>query len=76
MHLHLGSPASRELVYLIQYPKRVVLLEVSDHYHLDEEPVGGQLSVLHANAISQNAQSASDKANAVVLKGLLPRKPR
>lgn len=34
MHLHLGSPRTRTLLYLIQYADRVVFLELNDHKYV------------------------------------------
>lgn len=83
MHLHLGSPASREPVYLIQYPERVVLLEITDHYHFETNPIGSHLIAYHRKGIEQNEADAEQEAAAelkrredAVKGGLLPRKPR
>lgn len=40
MHLHLGSPDSRELLFLKQYDTHVYLLCLTDHYPVEEEPPG------------------------------------
>ncbi len=46
MHLHLGKPNTPELLYLVQYPTDVVLLEVSDHSHF-VRPIGARLKAVH-----------------------------
>lgn len=47
MHLHLDNPGSRELLYLVQFDDHVVLLEVSDHIHVDTQPRGEILKRIH-----------------------------
>jgi hypothetical protein len=47
MHLHLGHSGSRELLYLTQYPDRVVLLEISGHHHFTTRPIGHVLTRTH-----------------------------
>lgn len=47
MHLHLGHPGTRELLYLVEFENVVVFLEVSDHVHVDTRPIGGVLKALH-----------------------------
>ncbi|HER8900620.1 TPA: hypothetical protein VMX41_001817 [Streptococcus pyogenes] len=50
MHLHLGRADSAELLYLIQYPEHVVLLEVGSHEHFGV-PIGGKLDRDYGKAI-------------------------
>ena len=52
MHLHLGRPNTNELLYLVQYPNDVVLLELSDHTHFRTRPIGKQLKAKHHVALS------------------------
>lgn len=53
MHLHLGASNTPELLYLIQYPDHVVLLELSDHDHFATRPVGARLRSKHSVAIAR-----------------------
>lgn len=63
MHLHLGHPNSRELLFLVQYSTSVLLLEVSDHAHFDNNPPGHVLMTLHKRRIAEweNAQTSTHK---------------
>jgi len=47
MHLHLGTPDTPELVFLVQYADGVVLLEIDDHRHFSTLPPGKLLRQLH-----------------------------
>jgi hypothetical protein len=51
MHLHLGHPGTRELLFLIQYSDHVLLLEVSDHAHFADDPPGTVLKALHEHKV-------------------------
>lgn len=53
MHLHLGRSNTAELVYCVQYPNDVVLLELSDHAHFAARPVGARLLNRHGAAIQR-----------------------
>lgn len=53
LHLHLGGSGSNALLYLIQYPERVLFLCVDDHIHLEDNPAGKKLS----NTARQRAES-------------------
>ncbi len=53
MHLHLGSADTRELLYLVQFPKRVVFLEVTDHIHFTTDPIGHLLLNHHEKAVAE-----------------------
>lgn len=53
MHLHLGGQDSDVLVFLVQYPDRVVLLEINDHKHFRTDPVGSLLHSLHFSCLKQ-----------------------
>jgi hypothetical protein len=46
MHLHLGGKGSDVLVFLIQYPDRVVLLETNTHVHFRTQPAGKNILAL------------------------------
>jgi hypothetical protein len=46
MHLHLGGKYSDILVFLIQYPDRVVLLETNTHVHFRTQPAGKNIVAL------------------------------
>lgn len=52
MHLHLGKPNTDELLYLVQYPDDVLLLELSDHTHFKSTPIGRRLDAQHSKAIA------------------------
>lgn len=43
-HLHLGGRASDVIVYLIEKEERVIVLRISDHRYLEDEPRGYLLS--------------------------------
>jgi hypothetical protein len=45
MHLHLGSPGSTALLYLIQYKTCVYFIEVNSHVHVDDVSAGKKLNV-------------------------------
>lgn len=53
MHLHLGDPTTNELLFLIQYEKFVVLLEISDHSAFATDPVGAVLRKLHEGKVAE-----------------------
>lgn len=40
MHIHLDHAGSDYLIYLVQYPDRVVFLESNNHKHFRTKPVG------------------------------------
>lgn len=46
MHLHLGGKDSDVLVFLVQYPDRVVLLETNSHVHFRTQPAGKNIVAL------------------------------
>jgi hypothetical protein len=52
MHLHLGKPNTKELLYLVQYPDDVVLLELSGHAHFTSKPIGRVLLAAHKTALA------------------------
>ena len=61
MHLHLGASNTSELLYLIQYPDHVVLLELSDHAHFATRPIGVRLAAKHSAAVARKeTQLAAD----------------
>lgn len=53
MHLHLGKSDTSELLYLIQYPDHVVLLELGDHAHFGTKPIGARLRSRHSVAVAR-----------------------
>lgn len=57
MHLHLCNAGSKNLLYLVQYEKLVVFLEVSDHYAVDSDPIGGNFSSIHEGALIELEES-------------------
>ena len=62
MHLHLGGKNSDVLLFLVQYPDRVVLLEINTHKHFRTEPVGSILKSLHDHYLARAAAEARVKA--------------
>lgn len=72
MHLHLEHPGSRELLYLAQFKKAVVLLEISDHVHVDTQPIGTVITGLHRFPIEERQQAEIAK----VAKAIMPLKQR
>lgn len=52
MHLHLGKSNTSELLYLVQYPDHVVLLELSDHAHFALRPIGTRLNAVHERSVA------------------------
>ena len=73
MHLHLGSQASDELLFLVQYEDRVVLLEINSHKHFVAEPKGSLLASLHERHLARmEAEAAREReARAVGRKAAL-----
>lgn len=63
MHLHLGNRGSDELLFLVQYSERVVLLEINSHKHFATEPKGTLLAALHERHLTRLAQEGA-KADA------------
>lgn len=47
MHVHPGGSDSNVLLYLIQYPDWVLLLEVNGHRHFGRVPPGHLLTAMH-----------------------------
>jgi hypothetical protein len=87
MHLHLGGPYSRELVFLVQYDEDVMILEINDHYHFKTDPIGTVLRTWHerkirafeeARAKEQAERAAQQRAkvrDSLRKSGLTPRDP-
>ena len=66
MHLHLGDENTRELLYLVQFPKRVVFLEVTDHIHFTTDPIGHLLLNHHGKTVAElSAQFEAEDAAAL-----------
>lgn len=61
LHLHLGGAASDVLVFLIQYPTYVVLLEVNDHQAFASDPPGSRLLALHEQTIRERERVEAEK---------------
>ncbi len=40
LHLHLGGPGSDAILYLVQYPRHVLLVRIDTQIHLDDLPPG------------------------------------
>ncbi len=60
MHLHLGASNTSELLYLIQYPDHVVLLELSNHSHFATKPVGARLKNKHSVAVTRKEKQLAE----------------
>ena len=60
MHLHLGGRGSDDLLFLVQYPDRVVLLEINSHKHFTTEPKGSLLASLHEQHLERMAKEAAE----------------
>ncbi|MBO9706797.1 MAG: hypothetical protein J7521_01180 [Caulobacter sp.] len=56
IHLHLGGQNSDVLLFLVQYPDRVVLLEINTHQHFATEPKGSLLRAVHERHLARIAQ--------------------
>lgn len=69
IHLHLGKSNTAELLYLVQYPDHVVLLELSDHSHFADRPVGKKLRSRHSQAL------AAKQAAIAAAKAAKPKRP-
>ncbi|MBI0537748.1 hypothetical protein D9599_19490 [Roseomonas sp. KE2513] len=50
MHLHLGNAGSDDIVYLLQLPDSLIIMEVSDHRHLKRPFPGKNLPLQQAKA--------------------------
>jgi hypothetical protein len=77
MHLHLGDPTTRELIFLVQYPHHVVILEITDHYHFKTRPRGAVLKRIHGKALVKSAAARQQKRllrAAAIRAGFKPRK--
>jgi hypothetical protein len=90
MHLHLGSQGSNELLWVMQYEDRVILLAIGNHNNFAGMPKGELLYRFHKNKVAElNEIDAKEKLAAEVSRrppvitasadqiksGILPRKP-
>lgn len=66
IHLHLGGKNSDVLLFLVQYPDRVVLLEINTHKHFKTDPVGSILRSLHEQYLVRTAHEALAEAGKAV----------
>ncbi|OLP57986.1 hypothetical protein BJF93_14260 [Xaviernesmea oryzae] len=70
MHLHLGSKASSELLFLMQFQHHVVILAIGNHKHFAEDPPGSllhqfhQRKVIELNALREEQRVADEAAAA------------
>ncbi len=91
MHLHLGSQGSNELLWVMQYEDRVILLAIGNHSNFAGMPKGELLYRFHKDKVAElNEAHAKEKLAAEALRrspvitaspsqvkaGLLPRKPK
>lgn len=58
MHIHPRGPGTNELLFLIQYEKSVLFLEVSDHDHFAIFPSGHLLLAVHQNSVLDQEREA------------------
>lgn len=65
IHLHLGGKNSDVLLFLVQYPDRVVLLEINTHKHFETDPIGTLLRSLHERYLLRSAAEEITKAQEV-----------
>lgn len=61
MHLHLVHPGSEELVFLIQYPDHVLIIEIGDHRHF-RRPIGAQFERTHMIQVRNIQESRRRRA--------------
>lgn len=76
MHLHLGNPSTNELLFLIQYPTYVALLEVNNHQHFKTDPVGTLLTSIHEMKVSALRKKIAGNAagrRLLIKEGVKPR---
>lgn len=52
-HLHLGGQDSDVLLYAVEYPDQVVLLQINTHIHFRSKPVGRLLESLFGLHLSK-----------------------
>ncbi|WP_210289003.1 hypothetical protein [Allorhizobium taibaishanense] len=91
MHLHLGSQGSNELLWVMQYEDRVIVLAIGNHNNFAGMPKGELLYRFHKAKVAElNEAYAREKLAAEALRdkpkitasatqvkaGLLPRKPK
>jgi len=56
MHLHPLGAGTSELLFLVQYERSVLFLEVSDHHHFAVLPHGHLLLTVHSSAVLDREQ--------------------
>jgi len=66
IHLHLGGKNSDVLLFLVQYPDRVVLLEINTHKHFKTDPIGTLLRSLYEQYLLRSAAEELTKAQEAV----------
>ena len=59
MHIHPRGPGTSESLFLVQYEKNVLILEVSDHSHFAISPLGHLLLSFHEGSVLDQEQEAS-----------------
>lgn len=57
-HVHLGSQNSDVLVFAVEFPEEVALLEINGHRRFDRDRVGELLIANHAVALSRTDKAA------------------
>lgn len=63
-HLHLDNMGSDVLLFAVEYPDRVVFLEVNSHKHFQTEPKGSVLLSLHRQCLKNEDVAAAERAGA------------
>lgn len=72
MHLHLGGKESDVLVFLVQYPNRVVLLESNTQVHFRTQPAGKNILALTQSWLGnmeREMQHAAEQARTAAAEG-------
>jgi hypothetical protein len=62
-HLHLGGRGSNVLLYLVEYDSFVVLLEINDHKHFGQLPVGKLLNAALGTPLETAVADAAPEAD-------------
>ena len=80
MHVHLSADDRGEILFLVQYERNVVFLEVASHAAFRDDPPGSYLARLHQHALAEleggfAAEDAGDVAGTKerIRRGLRPK---
>jgi hypothetical protein len=64
-HLHLDHMGSDVLLFAVEYPERVVFLEVNSHKHFKTEPKGSVLLSLHQQCLKSEDEQAAGQPRVI-----------